>query len=71
MHYEIIWTAKAEKQYYVLFDYLFEKWSVNVAIDFTLKLNNLLNNLENQPFIGQASTTDKRIRMIIVTPQNA
>jgi plasmid stabilization system protein ParE len=71
MSYEIVWSAKAEKQFIQLFNYLEDYWSIDVAIRFTNDTYDVLETLQSMPFIGKASEQDDRVRMILITPKNS
>ncbi|MEY4540973.1 MAG: hypothetical protein RLZZ306_2730 [Bacteroidota bacterium] len=71
MSYKIVWSAKAEKQFIQLFNYLENYWSIDVAIRFTNDTDDVLETLQSMPFIGKASEQDDRIRMILITPKNS
>ena len=71
MSYKVVWSAKAEKQFIQLFNYLEDYWSIDVAIHFTNDTDDVLETLQSMPFIGKASEQDNRIRMILITPKNS
>jgi plasmid stabilization system protein ParE len=70
MSYQIIWTEKAENNLNQIFDYLSGKWSILTAIEFTYKVDYVIDLLKELPLIGIKSERDKQVRMILITTYN-
>jgi len=70
MAYKAIVSKRATRRLLAVLDYLKENWGEKVAIEFADKVQELLNLLENQPFIGAPSNREPTVRRILVTKHN-
>ena len=70
MAYQIVYKKRFVNKLLKLLDYLKREWSGQIADDFIVKLQNRLQTLSGQPYIGAPSTAIQSVRSILVTRQN-
>ena len=65
---KIIWSNYARLNNLKNLDYLFNKWNLEVVLNYEEKLINVENNLINNPYLGQF---DEKLNLykILVVPQ--
>ncbi len=62
MEKEIVWTGQAQKDFWVIVNYIAENWPVSVVNDFNHLLNLKLQLLQKHPYLGYKSTKYSRYR---------
>jgi addiction module RelE/StbE family toxin len=67
MAYTIVWTANAKEDLQQIISYLKTNWSEAVAEQFVETVLHKVCLLENQPFIGIASTKEKTVRKLLIS----
>ncbi len=66
----VIWTQRALKSYFIVADYLQEKWGERVVNDFTTKIQKVIEQIEKMPNMFEVSKKYKNIRKGFVTEHN-
>ena len=67
MAYQIIYKKRFVQKLLDLLTYLKKEWGETSAEKFLGKLQNRLNTLSQQPYIGASSTAIKEVRSILLT----
>jgi plasmid stabilization system protein ParE len=70
MAYEIIWTSASRENYKDIIDSLLEKWSFDVAEEFTNKIIDRLTLLEMNPYLGTSHQEITALRKLLIPPHN-
>ena len=70
MAYEIVWTSASRENYRDIIDSLLEKWSFEVAEEFTNKIIDRLTLLEMNPYLGTSHPEITSLRKLLVPPYN-
>jgi plasmid stabilization system protein ParE len=70
MAYKIIYKKRFQKKLFKLLDYLKSAWGEKVADEFIARLQNRLQTLSKQPYIGVPSSIIKTVRSILITKHN-
>ena len=70
MAYEIVWTSASRENYRDIIDSLLEKWSFEVAEEFTNKIIDRLTLLEMNPYLGTSHPEITSMRKLIIPPHN-
>ena len=70
MAYEIVWTSASRENYRDIIDSLLEKWSFEVAEEFTNKIIDRLTLLEMNPYLGTSHPEITSLRKLLVSPYN-
>ncbi|SHF05081.1 Plasmid stabilization system protein ParE [Psychroflexus salarius] len=66
---KVIISKTAEKKLEKLFEYLTEKWSEKIKIEFIQKLDHNIEIIRNQPEIFPESKKGKKLRRCVITKQ--
>lgn len=70
MAYKIIYKKRFQKKLFKLLDYLKSAWGEKVADELIARLQNRLQTLSKQPYIGVPSSIIKTVRSILITKHN-
>lgn len=70
MAYKIIYKKRFQKKLFKLLDYLKSAWGEKVADELIARLQNRLQTLSKQPYIGVPSSIIKTVRGILITKHN-
>lgn len=65
----IQWSPRAESDYAKLLEYLIEEWGKKSAIDFSLKLEQTLQNIVEMPTLFPSTNKRQNIRRCVITNQ--
>ena len=66
---KILWTISAQKSFDQIIEFLQEEWSLNSAIKFVQKTNNLIETLKEQPKIGRPEKVKNDLRSFVLSRQ--
>ena len=66
----IIWTLKALESYFNVSDYLQEEWNSKVVREFAEEVEKVINGIQENPHMFEASKKQKNIRKGFVTKHN-
>ncbi len=66
---KVIISKTSEKKLKKLFEYLAEKWSEKIKIEFIQKLDHNIEIIRNQPEIFPESKKGKKLRRCVITKQ--
>jgi len=67
---KISWTPTARRTYFKVLDYLTENWTRREVVNFINEVENLLNQITNNPEMFQASRKKKNVRKALITKHN-
>lgn len=67
---KISWTPTARRTYFNVLDYLAENWTKREVVNFINEVENLLNQITNNPEMFQASRKKKNVRKALITKHN-
>ena len=67
---KISWTPTARRTYFKVLDYLAENWTKREVVNFINEVENLLNQITNNPEMFQASRKKKNVRKALITKHN-
>lgn len=70
MAYEIVWTNASRENYKDIIDSLLDKWSFEVAEEFTSKIIDRLTLLEMNPYLGTSHPEITSMRKLLIPPHN-
>ena len=70
MAYEIIWSKDARENYRDIIDILLERWSFEVAEEFSDKIIERLELLEMNPYLGTSHPEISSLRKLLIPPNN-
>ncbi|MCU0468348.1 MAG: type II toxin-antitoxin system RelE/ParE family toxin [Arcicella sp.] len=70
MAYEIVWTDTSRENYRDIIDSLLEKWSFEIAEEFTIKIIDRLTLLEMNPYLGTSHPEITSLRKLLIPPHN-
>lgn len=65
MH-SILWTDTAQDSYLQILDFLFDQWSLDIALDWDGKVQQLLNNISTHKELCPASEKFPGLRRCII-----
>ena len=68
---KISWTPTARITYFKVLDHLAEKWTIREIKNFVDEVENILNQITVNPYMFEASRTNKNVRKGFVTKHNA
>ncbi|MCW3787743.1 type II toxin-antitoxin system RelE/ParE family toxin [Plebeiibacterium sediminum] len=71
MNKQIIWSPSSEKDFEDILDYLSRKWSKNVAYQFIIKTEILLNQIANNPKQFPIINKQLKVRKCVLTKHNS
>ncbi len=71
MNKQIIWSPSSEKDFEDILDYLSRKWSKNVAYQFIIKTEILLNQIANNPKQFPIINKQLNVRKCVLTKHNS
>ena len=63
---KIRWTPTARSTYFKVLDYLAENWTRREVVNFINEVENLLNQVTNNPETFQASRKKKNVRKALI-----
>jgi len=66
----VIWTQRALKSYFRVADYLQEEWGETVVENFTAKVQQVIEQIEEMPNMFEVSLKYKNVRKGFVTEYN-
>jgi plasmid stabilization system protein ParE len=67
---KITWSSRALKTYFKVADYLEKEWGNDVVVDFTDKVERVINNIKEQPNMFASSKHYKHVRKGFITEHN-
>lgn len=67
---EIIWSPNCKENYKDIIDYLLDNWTYEIALNFTLHLEDWLEILSKNPYLGISNPTFTSIRKLLIPPHN-
>ena len=67
---KISWTRTARRTYFKVLDYLAENWTKREVVNFINEVENLLNQITNNPEMFQSSRKKKNVRKALITKHN-
>ena len=67
---EVIWSPNCKENYKDIIEYLLEKWSFEIALNFTTQLEDWLEILSKNPYIGIENPTFTSVRKLLIPPHN-
>ncbi|RVU01988.1 hypothetical protein EOD41_08530 [Mucilaginibacter limnophilus] len=70
MAFDVIWSAEAEKSYSKILLYLQKNWTDREVNHFVKRVNILIKNITQQPYLFKPSST-KQIRKAVIGKQNS
>jgi plasmid stabilization system protein ParE len=70
MAYEVIYKKRFNNKLIKLLQYLKDEWSEKTASGFLKKIDERIETLKQQPFIGKPSERKPEVRTILITKHN-
>jgi len=67
---KIIWTPTARRTYFLTLEYLDETWTKREIQKFVDKVENVLNQIQDDPYMFEASKKKQNVRKGLITKKN-